>query len=316
MGRGLSAILSPTTAKAVATTTKVDDSSNLKELLVEAIRANPNQPRQQFDETALVALSESLRERGVLQPVLVRELPGGDRYELIAGERRWRAAQLAGLKSVPAIIGTHDDADSLEIALVENMVREDLNPVEEARACSLLVDEFGLTREEVGRRVGRSRVAVSNLLRLLELPESVLRLLESGDLSEGHGRALLLVDDHHNRKQLATQVVAQGWSVRKTEAQARALAGGGKSTDGGPKDETLTDSALREKLAGKFASEQLHAAQDLGERFSRALGVDVSVAPNARGFAFSFKTESWESAVDLLTEVERSKHSERELAPV
>ena len=172
-----------------------DEPEELRQIPVELIAPNPNQPRRSFDEETLLALADSIRARGVLQPVLVRPLAGG-RYELIAGERRWRAAQLAELETIPAIVRHHDDAASLEVALIENMAREDLNPVEEARACAALVDELGLTREEVGLRVGRSRVAVSNLIRLLELPDEALELIERGELTEGHGRALLLTEDH------------------------------------------------------------------------------------------------------------------------
>ena len=156
---------------------------------------------------ALLALADSIRARGVLQPVLVRPLVGG-RYELIAGERRWRAAGIAELDTIPAVIRRHDDADSLEVALIENMAREDLNPVDEARACAALVEELGLTREEVGLRVGRSRVAVSNLIRLLDLPDEALELIERGELTEGHGRALLLAEDHADRRKLAKDAVA------------------------------------------------------------------------------------------------------------
>ena len=158
----------------------------------------------------------------MLQPVLVRPVLGG-RYELVAGERRWRAAKLAELESIPAIVRQHDDAASLEVALIENMAREDLNPVEEARACAALVEELGLTREEVGLRVGRSRVAVSNLIRLLELPDEALALLERGELSEGHGRALLT-----RRATIAAggswprAAARERWSVRELEARARA----------------------------------------------------------------------------------------------
>ena len=143
----------------------------------------------------------------MLQPVLVRPRPGGT-YELVAGERRWRAAQLAGLETLPALVQQRDDAQSLEAALIENMAREDLNPIEAARAVAALVEELGLTREEVGRRVGRSRVAVSNLLRLLDLPDEALALVEDGSLTEGHGRALLLADDHADRRRLARAAVA------------------------------------------------------------------------------------------------------------
>src|SRR3954452_13381014 len=160
MGRGLAAILSPTTETGEAPL-------ELRSLPLELIEPNPRQPRRSFDEASLLALSESVKERGVLQPVLVRPCPGG-RYELIAGERRWRAAQLAGLEVLPAVVAPHEDRDSLELALIENMAREDLNPIEETRVCSLRVDNPALTREDVGLRVGSSRVAVSNLLRLLD----------------------------------------------------------------------------------------------------------------------------------------------------
>ena len=147
----------------------------------------------------------------------------GGTYQLIAGRRRWRAARLAGLDAIPALVRVHDDADSLELALIENMAREDLNPVEEARACALLVEELGLARQEIGRRVGRSRVAVSNLLRLLDLPDEALEMLARGDLTEGHGRAILMAGNHDDRRRLARAALAEGWNVRRTEAEARAL---------------------------------------------------------------------------------------------
>src|SRR6187200_549069 len=216
MGRGLSAILSST----VPAIEGGDLHPELREIPLELIAPNPRQPRREFDEPALLALAESLRERGVLQPVLLRPVAGGT-YELIAGERRWRAAQIAGFERVPALVRPHDDAESLELALIENMAREDLNPVEEARACALLVEELGLTREDIGRRVGRSRVAVSNLMRLLDLPDEVLDLLAHGRLSEGHGRALLMAPDHSDRRRLARAAADEGWTVRETESRAR-----------------------------------------------------------------------------------------------
>ncbi|MGH2910470.1 MAG: ParB/RepB/Spo0J family partition protein, partial [Solirubrobacteraceae bacterium] len=183
MGRGLAAILAVT-----------EDSEGsrpeLREIPTDLISPNPNQPRQDFDEESIVGLAESIKLQGVLQAVLVRAIPGGT-YELVAGERRWRATKLAGLETIPAIIRQHDDAASLELALVENMAREDLNPVEAARACAALTEDLGLTREQVGQRIGRKRVAVSNLVRLLDLPDEALELIASRQLSEGHGRALL-----------------------------------------------------------------------------------------------------------------------------
>jgi ParB family transcriptional regulator, chromosome partitioning protein len=264
MGRGLAALLaSPDFAGG-------DPDVDLRHIPLELITPNPRQPRRDFDEGALVSLADSLRERGVLQPILVRPRHGGT-YELIAGERRWRAAQIAGLETVPAVVRPHDDAESLELALIENMAREDLNPVEEARACALLVDELGLTREDVGRRVGRSRVAVSNLLRLLDLPDEVLDLLAAGHLTEGHGRALLTASDHDARRGLARAAVQEGWSVRQTEARAR--------------DAGRRRAAPR---AGRAATEphpdQAEAARRLGDALARTLGGDVTVTPRGGGY--------------------------------
>ena len=179
MGRGLAAILPESAAG--------EDVGELRELPVGLIKPNPKQPRTNFDPEALAGLAASIESSGVVQPLLVRPLHDGS-YELIAGERRWRAAQQAGLEKVPAIVRDSEQAERLQVALIENMVREDLNPVEEARACAALVEDLGLSKEELARRVGRSRPAVSNLIRLLDLPDEALELLESGELSEGHGR--------------------------------------------------------------------------------------------------------------------------------
>ena len=276
MGRGLAAILSSAPAEADA---------ELREVPVDLIAPNPQQPRRSFDEAPLVALAESLKDRGVLQPVLLRPLVGGT-YELIAGERRWRAAQLAGLDTVPALVRPHDDAESLELALIENMAREDLNALEAARAVAVLVDELGLTREEVGRRVGRSRVAISNLLRLLELPDEALALIADGVLSEGHGRALLMAPDHHARRRLARDAGAHGWSVRQTEARARAAAG---------RDE---DEIAARRIDRAPHPDQVEAAERLGEAFGRALGADVRVTPRAKGYRVQFAFDSLEEALE------------------
>jgi ParB family chromosome partitioning protein len=266
MGRGLAALLAPPDPGGA------ELESELRQVPVELITPNPRQPRREFDEGALVSLADSLRERGVLQPVLVRPVPGGT-YELIAGERRWRAAQLAELETVPALVRPHDDAESLELALIENMAREDLNPVEEARACALLVEELGLTREDIGRRVGRSRVAVSNLLRLLDLPDEVLDLLAAGHLSEGHGRALLTATDHDARRRLARTAVQEGWSVRQTEARARNAGRRG----------TPEIRASRGTRAEPHP-DQAEAARRLGDALSRTLGSDVHVTPRGDGY--------------------------------
>jgi ParB family transcriptional regulator, chromosome partitioning protein len=279
MGRGLSALLAPPSDNGTARATE------LREIPVDLVSPNPRQPRRDLDEGSLLALADSLRERGVLQPVLLRPVPGGT-YELIAGERRWRAAQLAGFDTVPALVRPHDDAESLELALIENMAREDLNPVEEARACALLVEELGLTREDVGRRVGRSRVAVSNLLRLLDLPDEVLELLAAGHLSEGHGRALLTAADHEARRRLARSAVQEGWSVRQTEARAR---------DASRPSRT----GSRPSRAGAPHPDQVEGARRLGDALGRALGTDVQVAPRGDGYRVVLDLED-PAAAELL----------------
>jgi len=192
----------------------------LAHLPVDQIHANPRQPRKQFDADAAGGLAESIRAQGLIQPVVVRpRLAGG--YELIAGERRWRAAQAAGVESVPAVVREADDRDTLLLGLVENVARENLSAVEEARAYALLLDEFGLSLGEVAVRVGRSKPAVSNRVRLLELPDDVLELLVRRELTEGHARAVLAVPDHDGRRRLARRIVREGLSVRAAERAAR-----------------------------------------------------------------------------------------------
>jgi ParB family chromosome partitioning protein len=281
MGRGLAAILSvskPAEGGAAAG----GPASELRELPVELIRANPAQPRKRFDDEALEALAGSLADRGVVQPILVRPVAGGT-YELVAGERRWRAAQLAGLELIPAVVREHDDAASLEVALVENMAREDLNPVEEARAVAALVEELGLSREAVGKKVGRSRVAISNLLRILDLPDEVLALIEAGRLTEGHGRALLMAPEHADRRRLARAAAEQGWSVRVTEERARAAAAGPRQ--GSPGRDLHPD--------------QAHAVEEIAAALGAALGTDVRVRPSGTGFKVELAFSSADEAVAL-----------------
>jgi ParB family chromosome partitioning protein len=282
MGRGLEAILSVSSEPRTA--------EELRELPIELIVANPNQPRRHFDEQALNALAGSLGERGVLQPVLVRPKPGGT-YELVAGERRWRAAQIAGLTAIPALVRARDDAATLELALIENMAREDLNPIEEARACTALVEELGLTREEVGLRVGRSRVAVSNLLRLLDLPDETIELLEREKLSEGHGRALLLAEDHTMRRRLARDAVRGGWSVRTVEARAREA------------------NQVRGVVKGKSGThtkkpsvhpDQQEAAATIATTLEEALGAEVKVRTEKGGYRAELSFAGPEEALALV----------------
>jgi ParB family transcriptional regulator, chromosome partitioning protein len=277
MGRGLAAILSVAPR---------DELQELRPIPVDMIDVSAYQPRKSFDEESLVALAGSIRAQGVLQPVLVRPLPNG-RYELVAGERRWRAARLAELESIPAIIRRHDNAASLEVALVENMAREDLNPVEEARACAALIEELGVTREEVGVRVGRSRVAVSNLIRLLDLPDEALELIERRDLTEGHGRALLLAGDHAVRRTLARDAARHRWSVRELESRARVAA---------------AQSGRRPRPRSKppLHPDQAAAIELITDALSAALGRDVDVSPSkAAGYRAQISFESLDDALDV-----------------
>jgi ParB family transcriptional regulator, chromosome partitioning protein len=277
MGRGLAAILSVAPR---------DELQELRPVPIDMIDPSPNQPRRVFDEESLLALAGSIRARGVLQPVLVRPLPSG-RYELIAGERRWRAAQLAELEVIPAVVRRHDDAASLEVALIENMAREDLNPVEEARACAALVEELGLTREDVGVRVGRSRVAVSNLIRLLDLPDEALELIEHGDLTEGHGRALLLAEDHAVRRSFARDAARARWSVRELESRARAAA---------------APSGRRRRARSKPAvhPDQAAAIELITDALAAALGREVEVTPTkGAGYRAQIGFESLDDALDV-----------------
>ncbi|CAN5648313.1 ParB/RepB/Spo0J family partition protein [soil metagenome] len=216
LGRGLGALIPPEGTDS--------STSDLRELAIGNIRANRNQPRKRFDEEALSSLVASVRELGVLQPILVR--PDGEgTYELIAGERRWRAAKRAGLSTIPAVVRTADEVASLEQAVVENLHRQDLNPLEEAAAYQQLVEEFGYTHDQLSLRVGKSRAAVSNTLRLFQLPPSIQRQVAEGQLSAEHARALLGTPDRMFQELMARRVISEGLSVRVVEEEVRAHGG-------------------------------------------------------------------------------------------
>lgn len=257
IGRGLAAILPDVSGR----------EETLHQLPLDLVAPNPDQPRRSFGDAELEELAGSIRAHGVLQPVLVRPLAGG-RYELLVGERRLRAARLAGLERIPAVVRSAAEGERLELAMIENMARQDLNPVEAARACAALVEEFGLTKEEVGRRVGRSRVAISNLVRLLELPDDVLSMLEEGQLSEGHGRAVLQAPDHHARRRIAREARERSLSVRQTEALARG---------------TATERPARRRKARLHSADAIDAAREAEEALTTALGTEVRVRLGRRG---------------------------------
>jgi ParB family transcriptional regulator, chromosome partitioning protein len=215
LGRGLSALIPPEVSG--------DRSSALREVPIGSIKPNPRQPRVNFDDDTLAALAASIKQLGVLQPVLVRQIGGAaaDDFELIAGERRWRAARRAGLQTIPALVQTSDETLSLEQALVENLHRQDLNPLEEAAAYQQLIEEFGHTHDQVATRVGRSRAGVTNTLRLLQLPAGAQRLLAEGQITAGHARALLATPDRGYQESLAARAAKEGLTVRAVEDLVR-----------------------------------------------------------------------------------------------
>jgi len=228
LGKGLGALI-PADATSVVT----GEAPRLEEVAITSITPNPHQPRMHFDEETLAELAASISEIGVLQPVLVRPLDDGS-FELIAGERRWRAARRAGLAVIPAIVCVTDNEGSMERALVENLHRQDLTPLEEAAAYQQLIEDFGLTHEQVASRVGKSRSAVTNTLRLMSLPAAIQHLLADGRLSAGHAKALLGTPDRTLQEQLARQAANEGWSVRMLEDAVRGRGGAADATSGAP----------------------------------------------------------------------------------
>lgn len=280
LGRGLDALI-PGGKEGAGS-----DRQRLAEVELDRIRPNPHQPRDEFDESALDGIAASLRDHGVLQPLVVREVTDG--FELIAGERRWRAAQRAGLERVPVVVRDASPRESLEIALVENLQREDLNPIEEARAYELLVDEMGLTQEEVAARVGRNRTTVANYLRLLKLPEKVQALLVEGRLSMGHARALLGLEDAAAQRALAETTVKKGLSVRQVETRVRNH--GRDPTRRGSADKPDPDVVAAEK------------------KLARALGTKVRIKGKEKGrLEIRFTSlEELNRLYDLLLELDRS----------
>jgi len=250
LGRGLEAILGASAGS----------SEELREIPVGDVRANPRQPRTGFDAGKLEELAASIREHGVVQPILVR--PFGDHFELVAGERRWRAAQMAGLSVVPAMVRSLSDQQSLEIALVENLQREDLNPIEEAKAYRSMVESVGLTQDEIARRIGVSRPAVTNSLRLLSLAEQVQSMLEAGALSAGHARTLVGLDPQEQVR-LSNEIVARGLNVRQAEQ--------------------LLQRRSEPKKPAKVANEPDADVLAIEKQLRQALGTDVRLQAKPQG---------------------------------
>jgi len=260
LGKGLRALIPPSSGGFVG--------EEILEIPVDKIQPGATQARQEFDQQSLRELAESIRRHGVIQPVLVRPIENG-RYELIVGERRWRASQIAGLKTIPAVVKKVDLMTSSEMMLVENLQRKDLNPVEEAAAYKRLLDEFGLTQEEISRRVGKSRPYVTNMLRLLQLPEEVLQLLAKGVITTGHGKVLLGVTDPQLQVALAREVAEKQLSVRHLEKRVRTVLQEKRGHSKGSVEEKRKEKD--ERYAG------------LEKRLTEVLGARVKVKPGKRG---------------------------------
>jgi ParB family transcriptional regulator, chromosome partitioning protein len=278
MGRGLAAILSVSDRKA-------EEQEELRALPLELISPSPNQPRKAFDDETLQGLAESLSERGVLQPVLVRPVAGGT-YELIAGERRLRAAKIAKLEQVPAIVRDAEGSERLELALLENVAREDLNPVDEARACATLVDDLGVSKAELASRIGKSRPAVANAIRLLDLPDDVLELIERSELTGAHGRALLMTRDNDTRRRLAREAVAAGWSVKETEKHAKAA-------------QAELDGTATKSAPARPPADLVDAMAAAADALTAATGHDVRVKATTSGVKAEIAFENPAEAVAL-----------------
>ena len=247
LGRGLDALFGDEPVQ------EEEKSGGTQTLRISDIEPNPHQPRRDFNEEALQTLAESIRDNGLLQPLLVRR--NGTGYQLIAGERRWRACRRAGLSEVPAIVMEADDLRMMELALVENLQRENLNPLEEAQSYQVLMDEFGLSQAQAAAKVGKSRPAVANAVRLLTLPENVLDMLRTGELSAGHARALLAVEDDEAISELADRVVKLGLNVRQTERLAALWKDSQEKSPEAPPTQTLESDVdhlteIRERLSG------------------------------------------------------------------
>ena len=276
LGKGLGALIPATASEADA----VEAGSQLREVLVTQVQPNPYQPRSHFDETALDALTTSVNEVGVLQPILVREV-APEQYELIAGERRWRAAQRAGLTSIPALVRAAGSTESLEQALVENLHRENLNPLEEAAAYQQLLDEFGMKQDEVARRVGKSRSTIANTVRLLHLPPVVQRLVAEGRLSAGHARAVLGCPDSSFQQELAQLAVDEELTVREVEDLVRRQVQGEPAAGVDEEESTPTASGAT-KAAGSPGRTKAPALLELEHVLAGRLDTRVIVSMGAK----------------------------------
>lgn len=278
LGRGLSALLGDDKPA------ERNEQTASLELDIDLISPNPDQPRSRFSEDGLAELEQSIRMNGVVQPIVVRQV--GARYEIVAGERRWRASQRAELRRIPAVVKEVSDEKMLELALIENIQRQELNPVEEAKAYRKLIDQLGLTQESVAERVGKSRTVVTTAIRLLKLPNEVLKEIETGKISAGHGRALLMTDDPKIQRQVANSIIDYGLSVRETEKTVKRLA--------------KTPQSIDKKQVTRVVDANVKAAET---RLMRALSTNVKIKPDKKGIGGMIEIEYY--SVDDLDRIYR-----------
>ena len=274
LGRGLDALISNDEVK-------TSGSSSINEIEIDKISANPNQPRREFDPIALQELADSIGEIGIIQPITLRQL-SEDSYQIIAGERRYRASVMAGLKTIPAYIRTADDENIMEMALIENIQREDLNSLEIALAYQHLIEQYGLTQERLSERVGKKRATIANYLRLLKLPAPIQMALKNKEIDMGHARALLALDDPKTQIRIFNEIIAQGYSVRKVEEMVKALSAGESVESGGKKI-----SPKEARLSEEYATLQNHLCNFFGTK------VQLSCNPKGKGkISIPFNNES------------------------
>ena len=290
LGRGLDALISNDEVK-------TSGSSSINEIEIDKISANPNQPRREFDPIALQELADSIGEIGIIQPITLRQL-SEDSYQIIAGERRYRASVMAGLKTIPAYIRTADDENIMEMALIENIQREDLNSLEIALAYQHLIEQYGLTQERLSERVGKKRATIANYLRLLKLPAPIQMALKNKEIDMGHARALLALDDPKTQIRIFNEIIAQGYSVRKVEEMVKALSAGESVESGGKKI-----SPKEARLSEEYATLQNHLCNFFGTK------VQLSCSPKGKGkISIPFNSESdLERIMEILDSLKKTE---------
>ena len=292
LGKGLGALLS--------NSEELKSKSNIKKIYTEHIEANPYQPRKEFDRDSLDELAQSIENNGLIQPILCRQLEP-EKFQLVAGERRWRAAKIAGLKKIPALIDDFTDHQMMEIALIENIQREDLNPIEEAQAYQKMIDEFAMTQEEVGEKVGKSRSSVANSVRLLNLSSRVQMYVSRGTLSMGHARSLLALKENELQLKVADHIIKNHLSVRETEKLVNKVKKHGFDDDNEKKQKDKDEKPVEKKQKKSEHQKWIKGGKD----FAEVLGKDVKVNCEKDKALFTIEFNSYEELQEILSDLNR-----------